>query len=475
MQVALVVAIVVAVGLAAWPLIRSGQLLGRAGFDQLIFHERAVRIFAHDWAASERRIDLVGYLSATTPGYHLAIAAVCRFIADSQAALQVAGHVFTSLLLGTLAWVCSRRAAAAVALACVLAAAFSPYVLYPAIWLLPDNAGWFAVLLALVVAVRADGNWRAMLAAAATLVFVVAVRQVHIWTLAPVALGLLWPSGRRGLETEGAAEPASLAVRFLAVAVAATPAMALLVFFVRQWGGLTPPLFQSQYSPPAGALPVNLAALAFVLAGFGLFAPFFVMSWFAKLAELWRSSRPAVVAVAVGILVISVVPATTFDANQDFGRWNGIWKISQKLPGPIGSVGGHTSLFIVGLALVGGLSVFAALSRHRPREACIFVIAILGFAATQAVGFQLWQRYTEPFVLMMWALLVCTREPTPRLGSVGDGAREAVGPAVLALALAVFSARELRSLTPQTPLDGPQMMRELFPNAAIELTPRTEP
>src|ERR1043166_5525589 len=63
--------ITVFVGVAAG-LILTGWDRGRGWYDQHYYHEPTIRAFANQWP----HFDLGNYWSATTPGYHLALAAV---------------------------------------------------------------------------------------------------------------------------------------------------------------------------------------------------------------------------------------------------------------------------------------------------------------------------------------------------------------------------------------------------------------
>src|SRR6185503_20842297 len=101
--------VVTALYLAAIPLIFSGRMPGRAGQDQLQYHEPAIRQFA----AELPRPELHDYLSATTPGYHLLLGVAVRAGLDSRTALQCLGSLFTAAMLGTLAWACAARAGTA--------------------------------------------------------------------------------------------------------------------------------------------------------------------------------------------------------------------------------------------------------------------------------------------------------------------------------------------------------------------------
>src|SRR5205085_160310 len=80
---------------AAVPLTLTSWHKGRAWYDQRYYHEATIRAFARQWPY----FDFRDYWSATTPGYHLAMAAVARFITESRTGLQLAGMAFTVGLL----------------------------------------------------------------------------------------------------------------------------------------------------------------------------------------------------------------------------------------------------------------------------------------------------------------------------------------------------------------------------------------
>src|SRR5947208_1657978 len=67
-----------------------GWTRGRASCDQYDFHLKAILKFADELP----RPDLHDYLSATTPGYHLVMAAVARAISREPLMLQIVASVF---------------------------------------------------------------------------------------------------------------------------------------------------------------------------------------------------------------------------------------------------------------------------------------------------------------------------------------------------------------------------------------------
>ena len=153
---ALAAAAVVALFLAgALPLILCGYNGGRGGYDSLQYHLPAVESVARQWP----RPDFTHFSSATTPGYHVVLALLRRYAGVGVRGLRLAGSLFTAGWLATQAAAAARRAGAGTAVALCLPLVCSPYVFDSGAWVLPDNAGWWAVLCVMLVAFRgrADG------------------------------------------------------------------------------------------------------------------------------------------------------------------------------------------------------------------------------------------------------------------------------------------------------------------------------
>ncbi len=467
----------------ALPMILFAGPLDRAGFDQINFHEPAIRIFAHDWVHRRGGMDFTNYLSATTPGYHVALACVARFVSDSTIALQLAGSLFTAALLGVLTYWNAERVPLRLALATSLCVLASRYVFFPGVWLLPDNAGWLGVLCVLALVMDGRTSVSTLMLGAVALSLTVLLRQTHIWAAGPLLAGFLWanPVGAHGLAPRSASdvEPPGLARRLLWGVAACVPAVMILSSFHHLWGGLTPPLFQYQYpNAGKGLATLNLAAPAYLLAILGLYAPFFAASWLTSAIRVVRSHTPVAVVTLAVTLALVIVPSTAYSPDQALGRWEGLWALAGKLP----NIAGHTSVLILGLALVGSASLLGLLARLPRRDGALVLTALAGFASTQAVAFQLWQRYHEPLVLMVLGVLAC-RAHAADSGGLGEGSafeRRArrwahVGPLLLAMGLAAMTAFKVARSKVDHKLSPEQLMSELFPTAPKSLTPRMEP
>jgi hypothetical protein len=144
-----------------------------------------------------------------------------------------------------------------------------------------------------------------------------------------------------------------------------------------------------------------------------------------------------VLAVVIAALVVLLCD-TTFSREE--GRWTGVWELVKHVP-----YLGHVSPVMMVLACVGAVALVCWLMTLPQREALVFVVALTAFTTAQGASFQLWQRYNEPFLLMLMALLAarCTPMPGPAPIARASRALGLVGPAVLAVAFAVLTTLAL--------------------------------
>jgi hypothetical protein len=364
---------------------------GRAAFDQEAFHLPTIVKFVYEWP----RPNFADYPSPTTPGYHVALAGVSRFLGDLRSVRLVAA-LFTVGLLVTYGAVVGGRVGVWTGLCLALPLACSLYVFSSGAWLLPDNAGWWGVLGMLLIALRHRVDWRSYLGAAVVLLATVLVRQTHLWTAAPLVVAA-WlgpgPRAPRGVAdadaTVGEAPSARLGRAALACAATA-PAALVLVWFFRLWHGAMPP------SPRSFNSGVNPAAPAMVLAVLGIVGVFYV-GFLAPRREVLARWWPALAAGFVVAAIIAAVPHTNYD--EDAGRSSGLWELTQRLP----SYGGRSPL-VIGLAAWGGV-VLAAWTIALPiRTAWVFLTACVAFIAAHTAMHEAYPRYYEPFAVILFGL-----------------------------------------------------------------------
>lgn len=420
---------------AASLVILTGNRNGRAASDMINYHEPAIRTFARQWP----QFDLKDYLSATTPGYHIALATAARWVSPATAAIQFAGLLFAVQLVISLTTFGTSRVGNREGLALAAPFAASLYVFVSGAYLLPDNAGWLGVLLVLIVALRERQTWTWLVMGGLALAALVFTRQIHLWAAAP-----LWAAAFFNPPVSDVAP--SIATRCKAGAFAlliTMPAFIIVAYFYKLWGGLTPPMFKDFH-----ASGVNLAAPAFLLALAGGLSPFFIRWWWPSLSNMYRTCRwIAPTAIVIGV-AFAIIPATTYD--QHAGRWGGVlWDVARKLP----VIGGRTSALILILAPLGALviaSLLWGMSRQRV-TAAVTLTTLLAFTAAQAASYQLWQRYNEPFVLMVLAL-ACPLQ-APSLSMVPLLRRAAWLPIVLAAGFAAMTGWKVTHDAPAGKLD----------------------
>lgn len=453
---------------ACLPVIISGTTRGRAAYDSLNYHEKAIRQFAQELPTPR----LNDYLSATTPGYHLVLAAVGRGIdgigadgvpaydkdltplqpdqriASERRVLQLIGLCFTLGLLYLVGhWAESRvgggsiKPGTALATVCLgMPLVASPYLYQSAAWLLPDNSAWLGVLAILLLALRPRLGPGAIVAMGLVLVWLVLARQIHAW-----AAGLVWaaawvgaslPDDRIGgpllalRDMFPAGRMRKVALRVGLAVLCTLPAALVLGSFWRLWDHqLVPPTFVTWHH--AG---VQAATPAFVLGLVALFAPFFAAWLWPGLIASWRSQRTWLLAASALGLLLAAVPATAWDF--DHGRFGGVWGLYRV----VGEIGGRSMALMV-LAPLGAAVVVVALAGVTARQRWVMLAALFGFAAANCANPQLWQRYHEPFVLI-WLLVACALVAERAAAAGVSGAERAWrlgGPVVLALVLGAAS------------------------------------
>ncbi len=416
----------------------------RAAWDQDKYHLMAIQQFAHDWPHP----DLLNYRSATTPGYHLMLALTDLAGASDTSTLRLIASLFTAGLMLTFGAALARRASGWQAMAIALPLACSLYVFSSSAWLLPDNAAWWGVLGAMLLGL----SWRPAigwyLSAGAIVLALVFFRQVHLW-----AAGVVWLSAFLG--DERIRHPSTRSLRVVQAVLVTVPAIAAVWMFVRLWGGLVPPLFQSgafdgvtgkTQAPASGG---NLATPAFMLTLIAIFGVCFVGYFRAGARRLFEGDTGAWRVVVLGAVLGLILALPPTSLSESAGRYSGFWAIAGKLPTIM-----NRSLFVSAGSVAGGIMlaiVWLSLSR---RDAIILLGALAGFTLAAAANFYAWQRYLEPMILITMGLAaaLATKQAAGVLDLAGRrGANlellwrvRAAGPVLLAVALAGITVMTLR-------------------------------
>lgn len=363
-----------------WPPIVLNAAGTNEAFDQRSFHLPLVRSFAQELPA----VDLREYNSATAPGYHLTLAVIARAISDDARLLRFIGSLFSLGLLIAAWWFAARWTNEWVAFALLGPFLFSTYVLGAAIWLTTDNAALLFVTLAVggSIAMPLTFSRAARWSGLATLA--VFFRQIHVWCIGPAGIALL-------LQTPLWSSEVGWRDWLLRAMVLLMP-FALVGVFIALWGGLTPPVYADLHN--AGANP---ASIVLTLAVFGVFGAPLVL--FVINQPLVQSAwLKMLIAAAVGIVLAIAIPSSY---ARDGGRWGGsLWEIAARTP----TVDDRSIVLII-LAAIGAMVLAlwhtAAVERGRRREVNLLMIALLAWSLAQAMNSQAWQRYVEPWALIM--------------------------------------------------------------------------
>lgn len=421
--------------LATVPVILTGRNGPSEAHDQNEHHLIVIRSMVEQWP----RIEFVDYPSATSPGYHLAMSLIGRAAAPSDPAgprgVMVMRLVNTLPSLGLLLiawWGASRFLGPVMGAAIVTPLLLNQYFLGAAIYLTTDNAAWCFVLLAMSGLLRRRVSPAQGLGLGAAACLAVAVRQIHVWAAAPAAAASLLRSPLRRLApawmrpAQDAPVGGSMAI--VGVLSGLAP-LALLGWFVWQWEGLMPPAYRDLHN--TGANPATFAFALAMAGGLGvLLAPVADLSPRRDLG-----SRAALSLGFVGLLAATLVETSYSERDRAYGA---VWKFVQLTPDVAGR-----SVVILGASIVGGAllgALWSAASRRgRGPAAALLLLSALGWTLAQSFNSMAWQRYFEPFLLVLLAWLVALSRPA---GERIHPARWA-GVALLALAQLAISVVSL--------------------------------
>ncbi len=445
----------------------------RQAFDQNTFHYRVIARFA----ASLPLPSFTDYESATTPGYHYLLAWVHRFSGGNLSTLRLAGALWGVVLVGLMAAALVRRSGSTLTgLALTLPLACSLYIVSASTGLLPDGAAWFLVAAMLILGLRPRITIATLAGMGGILLALVMVRQIHLWAAA-LMVAAAWvgtgearpmphsatadlrseSGGTRGADVPSATPPRPSSqhrrARAALACLFALPALLALAWFFNLWSGPVPPAFSAQGSPLTTHEYTRVSGLSpltpgFVLALLGGLSVFYV-------GFLWPTLRRgnwlahALIAAAAGC-TIAALPVSMW--SLEAGRYSGLWNLVKRLP----TLADRSPVIILAAGL-GAASLVLWWKALPWRERLILGAGLLAFVAAHSAQALVWQRYSEPLLLMMMGLAASgivghagavRRDGTPGWG--GHPVRQPtpspiphwawLGPLVLALANAAITA-----------------------------------
>jgi hypothetical protein len=410
-----------------------GLNAGRGAWDATVYHEPFIRQLAADFS----RFDLSNPLTATTPGYHLLLAALSQIGLGSTLALRLVTALFGGLLIATLAAWLTRRVRPVDALLLSLPLAASIYTFQASAFILPDNPAWLLVFVVIALCLRDPPGRTRLLLASVLIAVLVFTRQVHLW-----AAGVVWLAAWLGVSRTDPGlftAPRRRIPRTLLSMAATLPAVAIVAWFIHHWGGLTPPRFQGDMHGGNPATPAFILVQIVVLTiGFG--------PWL--LPAVLRAARDhaevLLAAAALGLL-LALIPATTTDPEA--GRYSGWWALNAKAP----VLFGRTSALFLILSPLGAVLIAGPLLALPHRARWTLLGTLTAFTMAQSATFFSWQRYHEPFLILFLAMLAGLQPPQLRATPFARLRLPAM--AALCLLLAAISAQALRGppVAPGTP------------------------
>jgi hypothetical protein len=418
---------------ATLPLILSGNANGRGAADDYNYHWIAIQKFAIEWASP----DLSNYHSATTPGYHLILAPLVHNGLGHLGA-QLIAMGWTLAFFGMVCWVVTRSMGRWAALVC-LPLVVSMYTLYPGVWLLPDNAGWFFVVSMMLLTMRDHSHWSIWVVSGVLLAALVMMRQIHIWAAGVVWLGAWLGAGQRvPIDLRSLFDDVVARSGRTLIAIACTiPAFALLGWFVMLWGGLVPPMFQSDHQGPNPATP------GFILMQLGVMSLFFLPVLLPRWRELWAHHWRWVVLSALIGSACALVPVSSY--SIDAGRYSGWWNFIERVP----TIADRSPVYILG-AILGSLALPAWLNLCSRRDTWIWVGTLIAFVLAQSANHASWQRYHEPMLLVMIILIIARSRALDHAR-----VRVMVGVVLLSMLLGALTIAGLWTAEPYTPIENP--------------------
>jgi hypothetical protein len=368
------------------PIIFGGNLTANAGArDEVNFHYPTIWLLAVELPNP----DLENIYTATTPGFHLVLSVVARLVSADPEVLELVGALFSLAMVLVAYRLLARYTDRWLAFALTLPLLFSHYVLQSAAWLNTDNAAVLFILLTLGVALELPAGGLAYVRGGLYLFLGVWVRQLALWAAGPFVFAALLAAA-----TLRKSRPVVLA------GLALIPALLTLGGFAIAWGQLTPPRFAAQ----SGASP---AAIPFTLAIVGMFGWFFA-ACAVRVDDLVRGRAP-VVAAGVGAL-LAIAPPTSESTHLQQRTGGGLWKTVDSTP-----TVADRSLLILVLATAGAVLLVgfwrAAQRAAMTRPALVVLVAIASLALAQAGTVRTYQRYFEPALLVLLALLTTFAGP----------------------------------------------------------------
>lgn len=331
-------------------------------------------------------IDGEGYATATTPLFHLSLAAVDHLF-DGGRWLLRACNLFITLLLPLLIFRdLSVRASRLTAWTFSWIILLSPYMGSRGFVLLTENYSylWFWLALRPILWKPAEEiRSRDTLVSALFLTLAAWTRQNLLWVLPWLLGSVLWPrwqamrSGTRDRHDHPWRSMLALAWPY------AIPPLACLPFFIA-WGGLVPSIWRGVNQADS----INFKAIVFTIVLLGLYLSFLAPTRLLR----FLSWRRATIALLAGTFLSITSGMRHESLFTDSGH---IWLISDHFPNLLGA---NTLLLV--LASIGVLEIWRAWLAHEYRYVTFALLFALSFCMVR-MNFQKYFEVTLLFAIVL--------------------------------------------------------------------------
>jgi hypothetical protein len=350
------------------------------GDDEAIFHYPIIQKFIVEFP----EFSLSSYHSATTPLFHIVMAAAGKILGYELYKLRLLNVLFSYLAVVLLFRLLVNQMGTQVKTALVYSTLFllSPYFFGASFRLFTDNLSLVFCLssLTFMYSFWGGGRFARFLLGCASLSCAILTRQTYLW-LVGVALFVL---ARQGIPRN------QRIVGLLAIFLALSPFLYLLFL----WKGFVPPEFSKQYSVRT---LINVEALEFLLALVGLYGLWLNAANLRHLATSIKSRWPILILGAACLIVfpISYVP----------GRDGILWRLSGTLPKIF-----STGLLFWLLVPAAVLWIYDNLVGSSRRVFWLVVLGCCGFSFLWMQG-PLFQKYFDVFALFVAIVLTARSGP----------------------------------------------------------------
>lgn len=370
---------------------------GRAYADQVKFHYPTIKHF-------ESTFNFDNYPSATTPGYHLILATVGRYISDHVMLLRIVNSLFTTALFLMIGSMLEGKFSFLHLVLLIMPAMTSIYMIPSGLWLVPDNLAWLTVLLGLLAVSQSGKNG---FSNKDSLVFAtsVLIRQNNVWLAGPHLYKSLTLSCERGT-----VKVSEFVMRSLTV----VPSFLFLGYFFYRWNGPVPPMMANKH------MDLNPAAPCFFFALFFVYSLFYFPLLTHLIIKRFHGRRVHLKNITLFLatcFLLSLIPRTDFNIVE--GRSSGLWNVVKHFP----SIH-HRSLLIMIAAPLGAVSCWIWIYFVEGAMKSSLITSIICFAVMQISSHYAFERYYAGFIFILLFIFIKfipginSREST-RAGFVG--------------------------------------------------------